>query len=96
MKKITIYTAYAGHDTWDGASWSKLASFSNYEDARKAAQGKYSGIGSNAPKNGKVEPEEINIFESYEEFKASNNEEKKRAALEKLSKEEIDILGLEK
>ena len=36
MKKITIYTAYAGHDTWDGASWSKIASFSNREDACKA------------------------------------------------------------
>ena len=95
MKKIEIYIAYAGSEDNEGvARWYEIAKFTNHDDALKAAKGKYNGWRGRG--DGKVEPKEIEIFDSFEEYKDNKRARLKKEALMKLTQEEIDALGIDR
>ena len=95
MKKLEIYSAYEGREDVEGrCTWKLIANFTNPEDAEKAAKGKYSGYGPR--RDGKVEPTNIDVFESYSEYDAASKKKLREEAMGKLSQEELDALGLER
>ena len=95
MKKIKIYIAYAGSEDNEGvARWSEIAKFTNHDDALKAVKGKHDGW--RGKRDGKVEPGEIEIFDSFEEYQDSKKAQLKKEALNKLTQEEIDALGIDR
>jgi hypothetical protein len=91
MKKIPAYEALVNSDLTEGRGPMKhVAYFSNRPDAERSVKGMgVMGVG-----NGEVKQIEITVYDSFAEFFGPKYEELRRSALDKLTREERDALGI--
>src|SRR5579871_5064136 len=91
VKKIPAYEALVNSDLTEGRGPMRhVAYFSNRHDAERSVKGMgVMGVG-----NGEVKQIEITVYESYAEYFGPKYEELRRSAMNKLSREEREALGV--
>jgi hypothetical protein len=90
MKAIHVFEAYTNSDTIEGrGSDVHIGYFTHPDDAHAAARGQ-GVMGGDAY----VRPVAIKIYTTLQEFTGVKNEELRQRALEKLTPEEREALGL--
>jgi len=91
MKKIPVYEALVNSDLTEGRGPMRhVGYFTHRPDAERAVRGMgVMGVG-----DGEVKQTEITIYDSYAEYFGPKYEELRLSALNKLSREEREALGV--
>src|SRR5580693_2971224 len=91
MKKIPAYEALVNSDLTEGRGPMRhVAYFTNRHDAERAVKGMgVMGVG-----DGEVKQIEITVYESFAEYFGPKYEQLRSSALQKLSREEREALGV--